>query len=668
MISLYRRPLCLAFWAALVLCWAGAASNAQAARPPKAFFYYGGLSQWLALQYEANGSDAAGSGYRSQHLFKEKYHVGLSYSLLNPNFFTGSAALELGLRQHFTTGGGAGDGSGGGSILGYDFTGDLWKTRPYSAGFTLRSSQERINPVGQSSYNLDSDLHSVYLKLKNRLLPSSFSYVDSHTQTSGLRSDRETDRSLFSVQSLFTQRYLGDTRFELRREIQQTRFATRDDDIFLKRNTFNLSNRLDFKAAGSVSLFSRLGWRQEAGTRPLRSTYWGESLSYSPGQALDLALDYSRISQTSGSDTFAQQSLQRNDWRASLRHRLLKSISTQVEAWHSNEVNTQGEREFTQGRLALSYTKTLPEQSRLTLTAGRTLSLTEQQYTDPKAVFREEEVTVVDPDLPFYLDAPYIQIETIEITDADTGLLLEEGVDYTLIPSGSRIFLYVGDSPLIGAGSQLRILYRYVAEPTLKYRSDGLSLGSSLSLYNNKLTLYATFQQNEPEILSGEDFYSFDASESLILGFATKVPKLSTGGFYSLSTSGRERRESINAHVNLEKSAYRGNFTLRVQNVFTTTETESREDRAASDSASNYLSLQADYRTILLRQTKTKLYGKATNIHSDGRDRNIVTTGLRINYAIKKLTVDFDAYTRWRFIDSQSSREEALYLNFRRLF
>lgn len=653
----------------LFFFWAAGPQNADA-RPPKAFLYYGDLTQWLDLRYDYSGNAPDDGGYRSQHLFKEQYHVGLSYSLINPNFFTGTAALDLGLRQKTTTGDYPDkDGGGGGSIAGYELTGNLWKTRPYSAGFRLQASEERIDQSDYDSYDLDTDLRSAYLTWKNRFLPIKFSFIDSESKTSGLVTDRETGNSQFALMGVFTQPYLGETRFDLRHEDQNTSFSSGANDFERKSDYAAINNLLTFIGVRQRGrLLSSWTNRDESGTRPFRSTQWGESLSYSPGKAMDLTLDYTRYTLTTEDEGFENQDLERDDWRASLRHHLYESLTTYVDVQHTNEENTQGDRNYTEGRLTLAYTKLLPDDARLTLTTSKLWALTEQDYADPQAVFTAEIITVAAPAIPFPLKAANIREETIQVIDAQTGIPYEEGTDYLVISEGSRTLLYVGDSLLIDVGTSLRIEYAYEADPYLEYFTDGLIIGSSLSLYNNKMNIYATFTKNDYEIYEGESFYTFDPYTSYIFGFDARLPKLNFGGFFTYSDSDREDRKSIEGYVNINKKLPRGYITINIHDSFTNTKTENPDINSTNDSSNNYFLIDADYNTVIFRQTKAKVYGKYRNIQSDAQDRNDVLAGVRLTYKTRWLVLDLDGYLRWRFAESESTREDVLYMHIRRMF
>jgi hypothetical protein len=655
-----HRPLRLAFWAILLLCWLGGAGRAYA-RPPKALFYYGGLTQWLDLRYDYNGFAAADGGYTLRQQAKEKYHVGLSYALLHPKLFTGTAALEFGLSQQFATGEGQ-RGSGNGSSLGYELTGALWPYRSYSARFRLQSDQERVEQSNIRSYDLNTDLRSLTLAWKNRQLPVRLVLSNSQTETSGLVNDRRVERSRISLESSYQHRFLGTTHFDLRQEEQNTSFADGRSDFELNSGYTAITNRLPFGSQFRPgALISRWLRRDDRGTRPLRTTTWSETVAYSPGKALDLDLDFNRSTAVG-----KEQDQIRDDWRAGARHRLFKSLTTSLDLRHTDEQRLEGERVDTRGNLTFGYTKRLPGETRLHLNLSKLWAITEQDFAAARTIFAEENLTVADPDSLILLAAANIMAESIQLFDAETGLPFDLGGEYLVLPQGSQTYLFVGDSPLIDTGTRLTVTYRYEVDRHLKYGTDGLAFGASLELAT--LTLYTAVTRNDYRLLDGDRQFVPTPISTYRLGFDNKLAKMSWGGYYSLSDADTEERQAVDAYFRLNRRLPRGDLHLGVHDNFSTTTRMGSAAAGSSRSSINHFSVNADFRTVVFQRAKTKLFSRYTNIQSETNARNDFAVGIKLSYKLRQLLLDLNAHVRWRFADSQSTREDALFVHLRRLF
>ena len=174
-----------------------------------------------------------------------------------------------------------------------------------------------------------------------------------------------------------------------------------------------------------------------------------------------------------------------------------------------------------------------------------------------------EEKTLNDDQIVL-LNNPYIDINSIKVTDESNTIVYQEFLDFIIIERGSFFEIQRILGGLIGNGETVYIDYVAEAQPSFEFAINSNRFNSSISLFNNQLEIYFRLNENNYDNIIGRDATILKSISQRILG--TKI----NFNFFSVGAEFDDYNSNI---IPYEAMRYFLTLSARCSNNFSTSVT-----------------------------------------------------------------------------------------------
>ena len=266
-------------------------------------------------------------------------------------------------------------------------------------------------------------------------------------------------------------------------------------------NRLALNNSIFFDSRRRYNLNSRFNWYDQEGTTSFRRIELLEGLTMQLPHHLKLSANFNLYNLKDTQQTWDQKRGQ-----ASLQHKLFKSLTSklylEVTRIRLESGNLSRESDF-RGGVDLKYTKKIPT---------GTLNLSYRYYRHEHATdgtsgmvqVIDEEQVLSDGEVTL-LQKPYVEDQTVVVTDVTGALVYQLNFDYILVTRG--VFLEIQRVPggLIPDGGPVYIDYAYQQPGSYSYGANNNHFGASILLFKRLLELYYNYSvQDYPKVIQGD--------------------------------------------------------------------------------------------------------------------------------------------------------------------
>ena len=267
------------------------------------------------------------------------------------------------------------------------------------------------------------------------------------------------------------------------------------------------------------------------------------------------------------------------------------------------------------------------------------------------------------------LNKRFIISGSIIVTDADSVVVFSEGFDYEIFSAVEDLTqLIVIPGGRIGSGDRVLVSYRASSLPSLEYSTvfTHYSLGFDFGWFR---FLHQDNRSNDNLISgAGESFLNDQRFTNTEIEFRWDVGRVSTrfGAERNFVRSGSFKTTTYTlrqqlSYVPSPKLAVNLNF---VESTFNTN---------GLDTDLYNLELSATWRPVSSLSIRPSLGAwqrtdEGLGVAGQERDDEFQTAGIRVRWAYRKVTMDFNYFRNQRIIDSRQTDEDRLMFNLRRRF
>ncbi len=417
---------------------------------------------------EQKSKVGGGTTHWNERIFQESLRLDTEGSLYHPNLMEFTLGGLFGLRQHSfrealpdaTT-----SGNENGFLLGYDFTANFFKRKPYPGSVFARRYQALEPRLFQSSVETTTNSYGAnwqYLsdKMPTRLQleytdvqlrPLAETADDSSRKNLNLRFDTAYKFSQYNVLSLLYE-HLGID--EQTMTAEPTRVKYDSDEL-------TLAHRLDFGRRHEHRLDSEFNLFGQRGSLDMERLRWREKLRLKHSEALRSWYEFEGLSQTRGS-LAGLPSIRERSYRfaGGVEQRLFESLVSQVSGWGQlQEFESGANIDRYGGEVRFDYSKKNPF-GVLRANYGARIERENRQGKQMRAEIRDERQTFRDPE-PVVLANPGIETGSIVITALDGVTFHQVDRDYRLRTLGNTVEIERVPTGRIADGQTVLIDYIY---------------------------------------------------------------------------------------------------------------------------------------------------------------------------------------------------------------
>lgn len=646
--------------------------DADAARR-RVIFQLANLRQWTDLEYQYSGNEhdnKQGEDRSSQgHDFKEDYHIGIDYAILNQRLSNGSLDIDLGLNQSYERESGPFGGSDNSNGLAFEYVFDmlLFERRPYPVFLTSSRQQEWINAPFTRDYEQTNSNFSAAISVQNQFLPARLSYRHYESKTDGLSFDRSNITDELVLDGVFETGSVSITDLMARSSKNASNIEGSASTDSTENYEMSVKNSLKWTTLSRQQVLkSQYRISNDSGISDIKSTRWNEWLTLQLGEALDAGFTYSRDNTES-----RIQNRQQEKSEAWIQHRLFKSLTSQYQYNVNRSIFDSGEELNWQHQLNFNYAKELPKHSQLNIAYSYVYGETDRDLNSRELFSLGEQLTVqLDAN---YLANPDVIQSSIEVYNSDRSILYTEGIDYQLVTIGRQtelIFFLPFPSGGINLGDTLYVNYAYEINSSIEYSTTRNSGSASIGLFDQRYNIYASLGQTDQKLIDGEaDASPLIQQTSAKIGFRGNLIPISFGSSYQYLDSNTSKDGTFEAFVN-----YLREKDQKVLNIRLTERYVSNRQKGFSGANidtitnKNRFMLNIDYRRQLARKRAMILRAHLIDIRGGGREQNDVSFGATLETAWYKFQLRVNADVTWQILNSELSRNERVNILLRRYF
>ncbi len=409
-----------------------------------------------------------------------KYSIGGNFSLLQEEEDVRTDALSRSFSSR-------------GELTGYNIFATFFGGRQVNLSLMSTRSSFTFSKDFAPDSEAESTTHGAFLHIGNRYFPTDISFTSSDLKI-------EQDGSPLEDDTYRTVKVHSRNQTERQATTLDYQFTDLKDRIAeagtYKEHIAYLSNSLELGKAAGKHLTSALRVQDRRGDIEYREIDLWETLDLKHTESLSTGYQYNYQRLESGP---FEGNIHRGKVR--LTHRLYESLVTDIGGGADFlDYGEQGKERLYGGSLRLGYTKRIPLGGRLSISP-------DFSYTFVNRELKEEPIPVVDEPhrlsgvTPEFLNNFRIDVTTIVVTDAAKTTVYVEGIDYSVIVSGSRTAIVRIVSGNIPDPGDILVNYSYL--PFLTYETRIVSTGIRNSLDFRLFRIYYNFLRYREEETNG---------------------------------------------------------------------------------------------------------------------------------------------------------------------
>jgi len=378
----------------------------------------------------------------------------------------------------------------------------LFNNKPATLQGFYNYDQSYYNRELLTNVKSSNQLWGGILSLNNKILPLTLTYRNQEWD----QEETQTGRTFFMDQENIEARANKSFGSRDRTELLYSHhnYLYRYEDIHETANLINrisLNNSVFFDAARRYNLNSRFAWHDQDGTTSFRRIELLEGLSMQLPHDLRLMANFNLYNMRDPVQTW-----DRKRARASLQHKLYKSLTTRVyldyNRIHLETTDLYKETDFRAG-VDLKYTKKIPTgYLNLIYRYYRHEHSTEGNPGVLQVI--NEEQTITDGEVTL-LNKPYVEDYSVVVKDLSGALIYQLNFDYILVNQGSYLEIQRVPGGLIPNGGTVYIDYIYEQPGSYSYGANNNHFSASILLFQRLIELYYSYSvQNYPRVEQGD--------------------------------------------------------------------------------------------------------------------------------------------------------------------
>jgi hypothetical protein len=590
------------------------------------------------------------------------YGFATDYAILNRRLAQGKVNISLGagFEGQRSDASLRGDQSSADYELEYRADLNLFKRRPYRLYFLGQQKSLLISQPFSDSYTLLNTNYQANLSLQNDYVPVNFNFNRTESETSGTAADR----------SQVTDRFLVSARHKVGNWMQNAaQFDTASTESSVvgrapqpRNESYNLSgtNRLSWDIRSYAnSLDSKYTLRDISGQRDFTSIRWDEDLRMQFGKALKAGAEYRYLK-----DTLEGASRQRTSQSGWLRHKLFRSLDSNLRYTTGKTTSFAGKQAFWNRAFGVNYEKNLPHENRLILSYNNSYAVYDNDLRiDRLQVVDEGQVVTISG---VRLNNTGIDVSSIEVFNQDRTVTYLPGVDYSVATIGDIVildFFAVGLSGAINLGDQLSIDYEFEVDRSIEFSSTTNNYGAELSLWRNRYRIYSRFSTSEQDLIAGgTSSASFGSSYSLLFGVTASLLPFSFDASFEHQVEPDSDEKNYSSSLSYLQQVRGGRLSVNLNENYSVFE----QDRLAGRNWRNTLDLTANYQKVY-GPVQIRYRGRFIDLRTSTQQKNELELLADAEYRWRKLIAQLLVENTWLFAESDST-ELRIELNLRRYF
>jgi hypothetical protein len=471
---------------------------------------YPGADLNVSASYSSTDTTAGISAKTKDFIATEKLTLHTTGFVYDPRFILLGLSLGIGLRQEYQSSTPFGPtGWATGEAKDYRFDLVLLDKHPYTLNLYAYRSEPLLVGINVEPPRAQTGKGAIF-----RYRRKPYFFTTRYTTTSYETSSGTTSADTFLTSATYYKQYAGGNTLSFYGDYTHRTFSTPTMPGGTS-NGYVLGNSTNFVPVSLNSSITESDFDQGTSTGSIKSSAftWTESLSASLPLNFwaSVGWNYQKNTSTTENSTAPTSKLSGSGKAISfsLTHRLYKSLNSYYSFSHNSITSPSGDAKDTQHALTFDYAKTIPWG---TLQSSLTLQRSTNENSGETQIVNEPHPAVsvpgfftlsqLEPDpatVKVYVKSPFDPFELI---------LLEEGIDYIMIPVNETLQINVinlppHEPPFILPGSFDFFVSYSVKAAEFKIRTDSLTYNISFNLLNDLLHPYYIYTTTSSKTVSG---------------------------------------------------------------------------------------------------------------------------------------------------------------------
>jgi hypothetical protein len=433
-------------------------------------------------------------------VFEERIRFKTEGDIYHPDFLFFNAALGLGLARQIIDSDEE-SGKDNESLNDYSFFAQLLREKFFPTTFYANKSEDLIPRQFLGSLRTERENRGASLSLQSKDWPMVFQYSTSETSQDGLTSiasdffQRDDERFRYSLAHDFSELSRISFDFDKTDISQQSVGAS----VRTAADRYSFLHHLIFGDEEQHSLNSFFNYIDQSGSFYFENLQLEERLRLQHSENFLTTYDLRFID--SKREAFRNKETR---GRAGFEHKLYQSLLTKGNVFVSTtDLDAQGNLDQYGGSLAFNYRKSNPW-GFLVGTYTTSLTRSEQSGGSGTGVVINESHNATEI-IPIELDRPNIDISSLRVKTS-TGLLFQEGEDYTITQNNGRVWLNIitvgaAIPPNFTEGEEFFVDYNYFIEP--ERQEDTFRQNFTIrENFDNGLSVYYAHRRQDEDVTS----------------------------------------------------------------------------------------------------------------------------------------------------------------------
>lgn len=351
-----------------------------------------------------------------------------------------------------------------------------------------------------------------------------------------------------------------------------------------------------------------------------------------------------------------------NSIRGTLSHQLFESLNTRVRGHYQRTDLLEGSETATGEGLSLAYRKRLPARSFFTFNVDANHEEVERDVVGTRLPVREELHPGVQQGDLIRLDQLGPLDSVLSVKSRLPDLTYLEGRDYRVNTVLGGIEILAGGTIL--PGTDLFISYQVLVNPQITFTTDTLTLGSSLSLWQNRYVISGEYVKTDTGSTGIGDPSLYDTTSArLRLDANYEVHKLSAE--FADFERGTTRFSYLSGEWRYTKKLPAADLSLFVQDRYSQRETVAP---GGGSSDTNDFGAGSSYAGRLFSWGRFTTAVNYTNSTSSSGSSNYLYLKAGLDGRFNQLTLTLAGQSVWRISGSETSRDDNLHFELSRTF
>lgn len=404
---------------------------------------------------------------------------------------------------------------------------------------------------------------------------------------------------------------------------------------------------------------------------PQKSVNVNETFLAHLGRALDGQIDYRYASNRTAVLSGQDQLFETNALTAQLRHQLFQSLDTRLRGTLSQSTTTGATEDRYAGLVGMKYRKSLNPLSQLTLDVSLEHEVTDRKGVATDLQVRNEPHTVTQANdiilllIAGPLEPGSVTVQGFSVPPANAQIppdkIFIEGIDYTVDYALGRI----NWGPIVPSVPAILISYTSRLDPSVKYSTDTMNLGGTLSLQNGHYLLSGFLYTQDRQQISGQSQNGLYQSRVGILRFQGFAENQNYSLQYTDYVAGPSKYRYVEGSWRYIRQGPRSSLQSQVTDRYTMYEAAG----ATAGYAHNSLNTSASWTRDLFGTAQLLL---SLNFIDERGGRALASDNIFLRATLRarfnKFTASLYGSSGWRIFGTSQERDDYVRLEVKRFF